>query len=280
MRRPRMSSDRKKFLTAMCLLAATLAGVNGEEPRISRSINPPTVRSSRLNTLHFEDRDRYQYSRPNYLTQRASRESSVDDESLRKIHDDEEQLFNVITSKDYRVSTPSEIANFDRIGDQMITRANLTEDAKRVVRQVKRQRPGLFWTLARVAFETVNETRSAIEQISALVLENIVPETTTVRGGTGRGLGAEGAATQPTTTTTTTTTTSEGPSSEEAEEEPFKLSPSELQTLIRRNVRGLVRLFNIEWRDALNQSQTTVQEFRKELSNRISPFLRDNPDVV
>jgi len=35
---------------------------------------------------------------------------------------------------------------------------------------------------------------------------------------------------------------------------PFKLTPTNLQNLIRRNLRGLVRLFNIEWQDAMNVS--------------------------
>lgn len=34
-------------------------------------------------------------------------------------------------------------------------------------------------------------------------------------------------------------------------EAPFKLTQNLLQTLIRRNVKGLVRLFNIEWNDAV-----------------------------
>lgn len=91
----------------------------------------------------------------------------------------------------------------------------------------------------------MNETRSAIEQISVLVSNNIAPETTTVRGGTGHALGDKGATTEPTITTTSA-------SEDDGEEKPFKLTPSELQTLVRRNLRGLIRLFNIEWRDALN----------------------------
>lgn len=35
-------------------------------------------------------------------------------------------------------------------------------------------------------------------------------------------------------------------------EAPFVLTQSVLQGIIRRNVKGLVRLFNIEWKDALN----------------------------
>lgn len=148
-----MRIDRYQTLTAICLLAATLVEVDGKTSRKYRSINQPTVRHSRLNGLHFEDQDHYRQSRPNYLTQSNNPGRSIDVENSKKIHDEEEKLFKVIASKDYRSSSPLEMENFDRIGEQMINRANLTEDAKRIVRQVKRQRPGFFWTLARVAFE-------------------------------------------------------------------------------------------------------------------------------
>jgi len=48
-----------------------------------------------------------------------------------------------------------------------------------------------------------------------------------------------------TTTTTTTTTTTQA---------PFRFTRTGLQDLIGRNLRGLMRLFNIEWQDALNVS--------------------------
>lgn len=47
------------------------------------------------------------------------------------------------------------------------------------------------------------------------------------------------------TTTTTTTTTTPG---------PYRIRVGTLQSLIRRNIRGLVRLFNIEWQEAMNVS--------------------------
>lgn len=97
---------------------------------------------------------------------------------------------------------------------------------------------------------------------------------------------------------------------------PFRLTPTNLQNLIRRNIRGLVRLFNIEWQDALNvsfyyifpfiifilsdycliiiiyvfitisincfifqQSEITVKEFQKDLGNQVGSFLQDNPNA-
>lgn len=96
---------------------------------------------------------------------------------------------------------------------------------------------------------------------------------------------------------------------------PFRLTPTNLQNVIRRNLRGLVRLFNIEWQDALNvsfhsirfflllfsfhlveyhliilliisincfifqQSEVTVREFQKDLGNQVGSYLQDNPNA-
>ena len=94
----------------------------------------------------------------------------------------------------------------------------------------------------------MNETRSAIQQISALVEGNFGPETTTPRGGTTT------AQTTSTTTTQRPTTTSSDSTDETVTttEEPYKLTRSGLEGIVRRNLRGLIRLFNIEWRDAVN----------------------------
>lgn len=53
----------------------------------------------------------------------------------------------------------SEQIDFDKldsIGDQVISHANVSEETKRVARQVKKTRPGFFWTIFRVAFEVNN----------------------------------------------------------------------------------------------------------------------------
>ncbi|XP_066588019.1 uncharacterized protein, partial [Prorops nasuta] len=157
--------------------------------------------------------------------------------------------------------------------------AVLSEESKRVVRQTQKQRPGFFWTLARLTFETFNDTRSAIQQIGRLINENLAPEATTsvtIRPVTSGSLVSNESTTAASTTestmpangTTAATTT-----------EPYRLSRTQLQTLVRRNFRGLVRLFNIEWADALNQSDITVREFRKDLGKAVGTYLQDNPDA-
>lgn len=91
---------------------------------------------------------------------------------------------------------------------------------------------------------------------------------------------------------------------------PFRFTPTGLQDILTRNLRGLVRLFNIEWQDALNvsfyycnfldifmkllfnnfiiiimnlltfqQSDISVREFQRNLGNQVGGFLQDNPNA-
>ncbi|CAL7936915.1 unnamed protein product [Xylocopa violacea] len=143
----------------------------------------------------------------------------------------------------------------------------MSEESRRVVREVRKHRPGFFWTLARVTFEMVNDTRSAIKQISDIINNTIAPDSATQSSMMKESLVA--ATTTNATETSSMTTTAA----------PYVLTRTELQRLIRRNVLGLVRLFNIEWSDALNQSETNVKEFQKDLGNQVGMYLRDNPNA-
>ncbi|XP_053999664.1 uncharacterized protein LOC128887609 isoform X1 [Hylaeus anthracinus] len=156
----------------------------------------------------------------------------------------------------------------------------ISEETKRVAREIRKQKPGFFWTLARITFETINDTKSAIQQIGEIVNNSIVPDSATqssMMSGSLTAINTNATAnktadlngTETTTTTSPTTTT----------ETTVLLTRSDLQSLIRRNVLGLVRLFNIEWKDALNESETTVREFRKNLGNQVDSFLQDNPNA-
>ncbi|XP_034936912.1 uncharacterized protein [Chelonus insularis] len=184
-----------------------------------------------------------------YQRVKLKRENEVDHFS-----DDELLLKKMLTD----TTIPVDIEKMSIIADRIISDADVSEETKRVVRQVKKQRPGFFWTLFRVFFETLNETRSVIIQINDIVTANVV-ERTTPRPTT---LKADISEEDSTTTST-----------------PFKLTRQFLQDFTRKNIRGLVRLFNIEWKDALNQSQSNIKQFQKELSRSVEPFLADNPDV-
>ncbi|XP_051165819.1 putative uncharacterized protein DDB_G0287457 isoform X2 [Leptopilina boulardi] len=151
--------------------------------------------------------------------------------------------------------------------DKISSGNNSQEEIRRVARQTRKQRPGILWTLFRVAFESVNETRSAIGQISDILSNAVQPDPTTKRPGSGMIVLTT---TEKSLTNDTNVTTTEA---------PFVLTQSLLQGIIRRNVKGLVRLFNIEWKDALNQSKVTINEFRHDLGNQIGMNLKDNPDA-
>lgn len=123
--------------------------------------------------------------------------------------------------------------------------------------------------------QTFNDTRSAIQQISNIIGENFEPDTTaqppivksnplqvhnattvatTSLSNDQNNLSSNEANVNVTTvdvTTTTTTTT----------EAPFRFTRTGLQDLLSRNLRGLVRLFNIEWQDALNVSFYPINFF-------------------
>lgn len=202
----------------------------------------------------------------------------IDEEIMKKMN-----LLDKVLSED---TDKNDIEMKNTIEDEIIAEMNISEETKRVVRQVRKQRPGFFWTLARLAFETFNDTRSAIKQISNLINQNIEPDpttrrpvnshhsltianTTTVAPMNKQNNTSSDMVGVNTTTTTTTSTT----------QAPFRLTPTNLQNLIRRNLRGLVRLFNIEWQEALNQSDITVKEFQKNLGNQVGGFLQDNPNA-
>lgn len=199
---------------------------------------------------------------------------------------DEEIMLKMSVLEKLLSEDENDVESKNSIEDSIFAEASISEETKRVVRQVRRHRPGFFYTLARVAFETFNDTRSAIKQISDIISENIVPDTTTkpprvssnslqvsnmsstTSSSDQNDLSSDLANVNVTTMPTTTTT-----------EAPFRFTPNGLANLISRNLRGLVRLFNIEWQDALNQSDISVREFQKNLGNQIGTFLQDNPNA-
>ncbi|XP_008547310.1 uncharacterized protein LOC103571086 isoform X1 [Microplitis demolitor] len=189
-----------------------------------------------------------------------------------KNDDNEDELEFIKMLKDE--TTSIDFQKWDSIGERVISRANVSEETKRVVRQVKKQRPGFFWTLFRVVFETVNETRSTIEQIGDILSQNIYPDTTTSKAS----LVSTKAKNSGSVPGSADVTIKDSPNNQTSTTEaPFRLTRNLLQNIVRRNVRGLVRLFNIEWRDAINQSRKSIKNFQKDLSKSVQPFLADNP---
>lgn len=98
----------------------------------------------------------------------------------------------------------------------------------------------LFYFVLFFIFQTINDTRSAIQQISELVSNTFSPESTTPKF--------------PAIMTPKKSENNETNSDENSSDTGFKPTPQEFQNLIRRNIKGLIRLFNIEWNDAIKVS--------------------------
>lgn len=147
--------------------------------------------------------------------------------------------------------------------------------------------------------------RSPIVSSNSLQVDNAT--TVTATSNDQNDLSSNVASINVTTMTTTTMRTTAA---------PFKFTRNGLQDIISRNLRGLMRLFNIEWQDALNvsfyyinsiylfinfeyiyqtivyyfiiiiinflifqQSDISVREFQRNLGNQIGSFLQDNPNA-
>ncbi|XP_025993775.2 uncharacterized protein LOC105206926 isoform X2 [Solenopsis invicta] len=215
--------------------------------------------------------------------QKTRKEESAERLEHEEIREIDEEVMKKMNMLDKVLSEDTNMNDVENtVEDEIIAEMNISEETKRVARQVRKQRPGFFWTLARLAFETFNDTRSAIKQITGIINQTIEPDSPTRRPGSRPSMVAEARTIAPSvdknntssmadvnaTMTTTTTTPA-----------PFRLTPTNIRNLILRNVRGLVRLFNIEWQDALNQSEITVKEFQKDLGNQVGIYLQDNPNA-
>ncbi|XP_043527870.1 uncharacterized protein LOC122538132 isoform X1 [Frieseomelitta varia] len=215
--------------------------------------------------LQPKEYDRYGNLESRYREESSRRDGMNSEDEKRE---DEEELVRKMRILDQLLSEDSSGKDFDAdvIGDIIIP-----EESKRVVREVKKKKPGLFWSLAKVTFQAINDTASAIKQITAIINNSIVPDSATASSITKESLTAANSTNVPSNGTETTTST---PTTT-----PAVLTRKTLEKLIRRNILGLVRVFNIEWKEALNQSETNVKEFQRDLGNQIGSFFRDKRDA-
>jgi len=112
------------------------------------------------------------------------------------------------------------------------------------------RRPGFFKTLFSVIFEQWNDTKQTYSKINNMINDNFLPEN---------------APPIETTTNSNPNISTTTPA--------YKITRSEFNRILRRNLKGLVRLYNIELRDALKQSDRNYAEFRKNTSVEVSKFL-------
>ncbi|XP_028128916.1 uncharacterized protein LOC114325156 [Diabrotica virgifera virgifera] len=109
-------------------------------------------------------------------------------------------------------------------------------------------RPGFFNTLFSVLYEQWDDTRKTSGAVSKAVNDNFLPE------------GKNGATPPPTVVNGTTT-------------EETRITRTELQKILLRNLRGIQKLFQVELNDALKESRKTYQDFNKNVSREMLKFL-------
>ncbi|CAK9819537.1 hypothetical protein ANTPLA_LOCUS10279 [Anthophora plagiata] len=246
---------------------------NIDKPQI---IYPPSEYQSSSSSLNYPvSAQETNYHNYHDSLPRDYAEASKKDRN-RKDNLNEEEITKKMRILDLVLSEDSSQKDLDTNGleDKIIN-----EESRRVIRQVRKQKPGFFWTIARITFETINDTRSAIKQISNIINNTVAPDSATQSTMTNGALTMAELNNSGRNVTSVNETETMTNSSTTTTEAPYVLTRSSLQRLIRRNVLGLVRLFNIEWKDALNQSDMTVKEFQKDLGNQIGVYLKDNPNA-
>ncbi|KAJ9597739.1 hypothetical protein L9F63_011347, partial [Diploptera punctata] len=132
------------------------------------------------------------------------------------------------------------------------------DTVSRVRRQTKYRNKGFFSLIYDYFAETRADTSHAIRNISDLVSKTIVPNPQGIQLNT---TDPERVTEQPEGNATTT-------------EASFLLTQEEFFRLFRRNLRGLVRLFNMESRKAIQDSNKNVQMLRKQLKEAIRPYVQ------
>ncbi|XP_057661897.1 uncharacterized protein LOC130897186 [Diorhabda carinulata] len=110
-------------------------------------------------------------------------------------------------------------------------------------------RPGFFKTLFSVIYEQWDDTRQTSASIKKMIDDNFLPENM-----------EKSQTTVPPGTNVSTT-------------EDNRITRTELQRILLRNLRGLQKLFQVELNQALKQSEKTNQQFRKNVTKEVSKFL-------
>lgn len=94
--------------------------------------------------------------RPYYYSEFIGNEKTSKEENAAQLEHEEtreidEEIMKKMNMLDRILSEDTDENNI--VEDEIIAEMKISEETKRVVRQVRRHRPGFFWTLARLAFE-------------------------------------------------------------------------------------------------------------------------------
>lgn len=80
-----------------------------------------------------------------HVEQSYEKTREIDEEIMKKMN-----MLDKLLSED---TDENDVEMKNTVEDDLIAEMSISEETKRVVRQVRRHRPGFFWTLARLAFE-------------------------------------------------------------------------------------------------------------------------------
>ncbi|KAF2899972.1 hypothetical protein ILUMI_06215 [Ignelater luminosus] len=149
----------------------------------------------------------------------------------------------------FNLFLPSEKSEAELI----VTRNSYKNSNSRIPRAIIKKKKGPIRQVFGIIYEQWNDTRNTFNTINTLLNENFLPENAT--------------------TTTTTANPNPNPNDPTTKAPPFRITRSELSRILRRNLKGLIRLYNLEMADALKQSRITEREFKKNVSIEISKFL-------
>lgn len=103
----------------------------------------------------YQLREAYRpYNYPKFVeNRRTSKEESTARLEREETREIDEEIMKKMNMLDKMLSEDENDVEKNTVEDGIITEMNISEETKRVVRQVRRYRPGFFWTLARLAFE-------------------------------------------------------------------------------------------------------------------------------
>lgn len=99
--------------------------------------------------------------RPYYYAQFDGNQKTLKKESTARLEHEEtreidEEVMKKMNMLDKVLSENTDVNDVEMkntVEDEIIAEMNISEETKRVARQVRKQRPGFFWTLARLAFQ-------------------------------------------------------------------------------------------------------------------------------
>ncbi|CAB3240587.1 unnamed protein product [Arctia plantaginis] len=141
-------------------------------------------------------------------------------------------LFIAIVSPHVRAQPPTAD---DIIEKERAARHLLFKSVNNVAEPTER---GFFGTIFHVILEQINDTKSAYNQITDLVTKQFVDENAI--------------------------TPAPDPSNNGTTETP-KLTRTEFLRILDRNLKGLARLRNLEWREAMKDSSANLKAYKDEI---------------